>query len=299
MELVLMIGEAAALVSALCWAISSIVYREAIRDSDPIPANLIRSVSAAIVLLVMVVFMGKISETSKMDTTTLLFLVVSTAIGLGLGDTLYFKSLSQVGVTITVTVSSIYPLFVIPWAILVLQESVSTTNIIGATAIVLGVVLVSRGDHVAEGGKETTTTHSGRGLILPIASALAWSVGASLLKLAAKDADPWIVNVVRMMILSAFLLPIGALNGSLGRVRAYTRRTITLLIGGGIVAIVVGGTLFLTSLKLAGAVKAVPISSTYPIFSTIMAVFMFKEKVTMKILLGVAAVVTGTILLAW
>lgn len=259
-----MIGEAAALASALCWAASSIIYREALKSSDVVNASLIRSVSAAITLFTIITLMGRLTDVGTMDVTALAYLVVSTIVGLGLGDTFFFKSLTYIGVSMTVSISSIYPLFSIPWAVFVLHESFSFIHLLSAVAIVLGIALVSRGRHPTTAETSYDPTHARKGFVLSIAAALAWSIGVALLKMASSGINPFAVNLVRMVVLSALLLLLNVLSGNIKQLKTYSHRTLTLLSGGGLVGITVGGTMFLASLDLAGAVKAVPLSSIYP-----------------------------------
>lgn len=293
-----MIGEAAALASALCWAASSIIYREALKSSEVVNANLIRCASASIALFITITLMGRLADVGLMDTTAVFFLGVSTIVGLGLGDTAFFKSLTYVGVSMTVTISSIYPLFTIPWAVLLLHEDFSVFHLLGAFVIVMGVVLVSRGSHPTAAERSSDSANARKGFALSLAAALAWSVGVTLLKMASRGLNPFVVNLVRMVTLSILLLMLNILNGNIKQLKTYAPRTLTLLSGGGLVGITLGGTMFLASLELAGAVKAVPLSSIYPIFSAGLAAIVFKEKVTAKMFGGMILVVLGTALLS-
>ena len=60
---------------------------------------------------------------------------------------------------------------------------------------------------------------------------------------------------------------------------------------------VIGGTLFIKSIRLVGVSVVAPITSTTPVFTMILAVIFFNEVITPLLILGTLAVVAGVIIL--
>jgi drug/metabolite transporter (DMT)-like permease len=54
-----MIGELAALGAAVSWTISAMLYRNALQQSKPISANIIRLSFTSAILLLFLIFIGK------------------------------------------------------------------------------------------------------------------------------------------------------------------------------------------------------------------------------------------------
>lgn len=65
-----------------------------------------------------------------------------------------------------------------------------------------------------------------------------------------------------------------------------------------LVGVILGGTLFIRSLRIIGLSRAMPISSTYPVFATLMAAVAFDEDISWGLALAIPLVVAGVGLLA-
>ncbi len=136
-----MIGEVLAILAALSWAVSAILYKKALRRITYLTTNMVRSVFAAVFLLFLVI----ITWSSILVELPYLVLLVSAAVcGIGVGDTLYFVGLKKIGVSRTQSISSCYPFFSMVLAVIFLNEQLTSYTIVGAPLIVMGVVTVSQ-----------------------------------------------------------------------------------------------------------------------------------------------------------
>lgn len=90
-----MLGEIAGLGAAFSWASCTYFYGYSINAIPPMKLNLLKSIQASIVLtLIALIVQDKMFGQS---TATYLMLAVSGILGIGLGDSCYFKSVAMVG----------------------------------------------------------------------------------------------------------------------------------------------------------------------------------------------------------
>ncbi|WP_240485137.1 DMT family transporter [Aestuariibacter salexigens] len=89
-----MIGELAALTTALCWAVAARMFRILGKSFSPLSLNFWKGLVAAGMLLVVTQF---IAEPVVLSRTDMLWLLLSGVIGIGLGDTFFFQALNKIG----------------------------------------------------------------------------------------------------------------------------------------------------------------------------------------------------------
>jgi drug/metabolite transporter (DMT)-like permease len=296
-----MIGEFAALGAAISWAVAPILYRKALLKTTPVSANIVRCVSNASVLLVILLATGKIGVLASLPIEVIIIVFASSVIGLGLGDTLYMMSLRAIGVARAVPLAATYPLFSLLWAILLLGEPVVLPAVLGASAILLGIWLLSREKEKSAAG--TQALSSFKGVALSLATAVVWSVSITLMNVAIKLPSTNSLDVnfailtLRLAPLSVFLLAFSPLLDKDRGFLKIKRSTLVELCVGGLVANGVGWLLMNFSFLNTLESQAVPISSTTPLFSTLAGFALFHEKVTAKNALGAIVVVAGIFLI--
>jgi DME family drug/metabolite transporter len=296
-----MIGELAALGAAVCWAVAPILYRRALFKMNPVSANIVRCVSNAAVLLLILLALGKANALASLPFEAILAIIASGLIGLGLGDTLYMVGLRSVGVARAVPLASTYPLFSLIWATFLLGQPVTASAIIGAFVILLGIWLLRR-DKV-ENAAEATGKVFFMGVIASVATAVAWSVSLTLMDVVVTlpsvnslDAN-YAVVTARLAVIALFMLvfsPVLDRNRGFLRVK---RRTLIELCVGGLVANAVGWLLMNYSFQTIIEAQAVPLSSATPLFSAIAGFALFHEKMTINNTLGAIIIVAGVSLI--
>jgi drug/metabolite transporter (DMT)-like permease len=72
-----------------------------------------------------------------------------------------------------------------------------------------------------------------------------------------------------------------------------TRRDLVLLALSGILGMTVAGVTFLFGIKLIGASKAVALSSSSPVWTSLFSILFLKEKVTLRVVASSILVVVG------
>ena len=161
-----MVNPIPALIAALIWAFSPIYYGVYLKKFGMLTLNFIRTSLGAGVLLLPALYFG-FQEGA-------IFAVLSGVITLAVGDSLFLISIREVGASVATPVVYTYVLLIQLTAFSV-GESVVVANILSATLIILGVLLLSRGGSRAPRIK---------GIIIALGASLIWTVGQDLLKVA-------------------------------------------------------------------------------------------------------------------
>ena len=161
-----MVNPTPAFIAALIWAFSPIYYGVYLKKFGMLTLNFIRTSLGAGVLLLPALYFG-FQEGA-------IFAVLSGVITLAVGDSLFLISIREVGASVSTPVVYTYVLLIQLTAFSV-GESVVVANIVSATLIILGVLLLSRGGSRAPRIK---------GIIIALGASLIWTVGQDLLKVA-------------------------------------------------------------------------------------------------------------------
>jgi DME family drug/metabolite transporter len=296
-----MIGELAALGAALSWTISAMLYKEVLLKTKPISANIMRLISTCVILLVFLALSGRFVILTSLPIYAVLLSCASGIIGLGFGDTLYMISLKLIGVGRAVPITCTYPLFGLLWATFLLGEHVTLAVVFGALIIVLGVWLLSKEKNANETEKQKKILV--KGVVSALATAIFWSVSIAMIDAAVtlpetSDLEHALaINTIRIASVAISLLAFSPLiDRDFGFLRVE-RKTLAMLVLGGIVALGLGWFSLAYSFIYTPEARAVPISSTTPLFSTLSATLLLHERVTPKNAVGAIMVVTGIFLI--
>lgn len=292
-------GELAAFGAALCWTVSALVYKKALLNVKFVAANIVRCTSTSLILLAFLALSGKLGVLMSLSSNALALACISGLIGLGLGDTLYLATLKSIGVTRAVPITCTYPLFSLLWAMLLGGENITFQIIAGTTLIVFGIWLLSQ-------DKQNNTVGTPRkillkGAALAVVTAIIWSISISLVNMAIEETADFdhalAVNIIRVTIVAVFLLasaPITDKGLSFLKIR---KTTLYALSFGGVVALGLGWFFLTYSFAVnTPESRAVPISSTTPLFSTLSGILFLHEKATKQNILGSILIVAGIFL---
>jgi len=296
-----MIGEIAALLAALCWALSAVMYKNVLVKTSYLAANLVRSAFAVLFLILILPLV--INQSSILSQEEYIVLAIGGITNLVVGDTMYFIGLKKVGVCQAQPITSSYPLAVMFLAALVLGEPLTSSILIGTPLIVVGVILISLGGN-REGCDDSNSSQRAQGLAASVTAALFWSVGLTCYKFALLDHsafDPSLsifVTVFRTTVILPFLITLVVVSKESKQVSMLSKKSVAILGAAGIIALGVGGILLFTSYSLINANIATPLSSISPLFSLVLARRYAGETTTVRVVLGAILIVTGVMLVS-
>ena len=133
------LGEILALVTAVTWAFAVILFKKSGEEVHPIGLNLFKNTLATLLFFPTVWLFG---ETLFYDApaTDYLLIIMSGALGIGISDTLFFKSLNTLGAGLIAIVDCLYSPFIIILSFLWLGEVLTIGQAIGVMLIVSAVL---------------------------------------------------------------------------------------------------------------------------------------------------------------
>lgn len=287
-----MIGELAALASALCWAVAAILYKGVMDEGEinPLLANFVRLIPVSVVLFLLVCAMGRLWKLWLVSSIQLAYLITGSVIGIGLGDTAYILAIKYAGVSRGVAVSSTYPLFT--FAIdAVVKKAVDPIKLLAVTLIVAAIWIFSREDG------EGDAADIRKGVMLSVVTAVLWAVGVVMVELALRGMDFYVANMVRFPVLVALTGVFILATGGHRSVTKIARKQVVMLTLAGLVGLAVGGIAFFASIALIGAAEATALASLSPIFSAALSILSGKESLSLRTFLGVTLATLGVMLL--
>ena len=133
-------GELAALAAALLWAIAASIFARLGDRVPPLILNLTKGIVALGLLGVTLLLLQR--PFPEVEFRAILFLLLSGAIGIGLGDTFYFRALGLIGARRSLLIESLAPPLSAVLAFLWLGESLKPANIAGIFLTLGGVIWV-------------------------------------------------------------------------------------------------------------------------------------------------------------
>lgn len=298
-------GEVAALLTAMCYATSSVFFTLAGKKYGPLVSNRLRLVIAILLLGIThwIILGSPIPINAGLQRW--LWLGASGIVGLAIGDLFLFQAYVIIGPRMGLLFLSLAPAIASVLAWLILGEKLSLGNIIGIIITLAGiswVVLESNGNHT---GKEVGTMLQQKNYLKGVFSGLGAATGQALGVVLAKNGlsdnySPISANVIRMTaaFLALWLVTIIQRQVISTVQQANKQRSgMSYLLVGAIFGPLLGVSLSLfaiqkTSIGIASTLIALP-----PIFLLPIGYFFFKERITWGAVLGTVTAIVGVGLL--
>lgn len=288
-------GEIAALVAALLWASSSVVYSRLGQQISPLLLNFMKG---AIALFLLGLTATLVTDGfPSLPPTAIGFLVISGVIGIGFGDTVFFSSLKYLGARRALLFETLAPPLAAILALIFLQETLSVYAWLGIVLTLLGVswVISERTSNQDIGAKNLKI-----GIIFGLGGAIAQAVGAVLSRSALTDfnLNPLWSTLIRLgagtLSLIPLLLPLRH-QLQLPSLQ-WSWRLVGIIFLTAFASTYLGIWLQQVSLKFAATGVAQTLSSTSPLFVLPIAAFL-QETITPRAILGAFIALAGIALL--
>jgi drug/metabolite transporter (DMT)-like permease len=130
-------GEFFALLAAFLWSISAILFERLGKKIRPIEMNLLKGTLAAILLSATLFILQE--PLDSLNPLALVVLLISGAVGIGVGDTAYFEALKNLGARQALLLGTLAPPMTALLALVFLGEDLRTTAWLGIFVTVGGV----------------------------------------------------------------------------------------------------------------------------------------------------------------
>lgn len=188
-------GEVAALTAAFLWALSTVIFGRLGKSLSPLVLNLAKGGIAIALILFTVILQNNLQP--ELPGEAVFWLLLSGAIGIGLGDTAYFKAINGLGARRALLMESLAPPLTALIALMFLGEQLSAIAWIGILLTILGVAwVISERVPVTEGARP----HWGQGIVWGLLAALGQASGAVMSRGALADTvvDPLWSGLLRI-----------------------------------------------------------------------------------------------------
>lgn len=172
-----MIGTALALFSAAASGISVILVRKHSTESNALNVSLIISWVGMAILWPLAIFL---TDFATINLAGILVFAVSGVLTPGIVRLLYYSGLKKLGAPVNSSVFSVYPLYSVLLAVLLLGEMLSLENWVGVLLVILGGALVEMSSREINSGVK----YNRRKLIFPILGGLTLGVSSIIRKYA-------------------------------------------------------------------------------------------------------------------
>ena len=302
-------GELAALTTAFCWSFTAIFFSEAGRRIGSFRVNAIRLLLAVVIYSVLLLVMTGRLFPEDLNREQVLWLALSGLIGLVIGDGAGFKALVMIGPRVTTLLWATAPIMATVVAWVFLGESLVWIDLLGIALTVGGVwwVVAERrfksNNHfnLQQGHPDSGSLFLG--VLLGLLAALGQATGLVISKHAMLNCggtlDPLPASFLRMLT-SAVMIWLFAL------VRGKFMETVRGMKNGGAILFSLGGAIFgpvlgvwtsLIAVKMIAAGIAATLNATTPIWIIPNVILYYKEKVTLRAVLGAVIAVLGVAVL--
>lgn len=306
------VGPAAGVATSVLWTATSLLFTAAGKRIGPTIVNAIR-IALAIVLLVATHRCLAGSWVPHATAGQVVFLALSGVVGLSLGDQALFTAFIHIGPRLAMLIMATSPIFAVLFGWMALGETLQAAAWLGIVLTIGGVGWV-----VLERPSDDTfahASHRGRGILLAFVAAACQAGGLLLSKQGMghgwlpedRHLSPQAATLIRMLFAGLGMLPILALHwrrqrkrlaAGVARVRTESRRTGLILTAcGAVVGPYLGVWMSLVASDRAPLGIAQTLCSLSPVFLLPFAVFVHRERISPRAVIGALIAVGGSALL--
>lgn len=282
-----LLGGFAALASAFLWAFAAILFRRIGDSVSAMGINLAKGIVALVCLGALLIP----TDFSEISPDSMTALALSGLIGICFGDTLYFLTLVRLGTKKTLLLGALIPVTTALLAVLFLGERIALSAWIGISMTIAGVTYVLWQRAPENENLETRRSGLFYGLLFVAANAL----GIIAAKVGVSNVPALEATFIRQIFAIAGLTFWGLMVRDLLGWVAPLKNTQLLkaLVIAAVIGAFLGTWLSIVALKYTHVAVAATLNSTSPLFILPLAVFMLKERINSREVLGALVAVSG------
>ncbi|NOX45608.1 MAG: DMT family transporter [Chlorobi bacterium] len=295
-------GEIAALLTAIFWTITAMVFEVAGKRVGAMTVNIVRLFIAFFIYTVYLYFTRGLAFPTDASGETWFWLVLSGLVGFVIGDQFLFRAFVMVGARISMLVMAFVPPITAMLGWIILGETLTLLNVLGMILTISGVSLVvlkrEVGNDKVPGGRKLKFSYPLVGILLAFGGAVGQSVGLVLSKFGMKDYNAFAASQIRVL---AGLIGFAVLFSIQGNWNVVfkglkDRKGMINLSVGSVFGPFLGVSFSLLAIQYTTTGIASTIMAIIPILIIPPAVIFFKEKVNKKEVIGAMIAVAGVVL---
>ncbi len=301
-----LIGETAAVCTAMLWTVGSIFFASAGRRIGPLSVNAFRIIMA-VVLLGSTHLIALRTVVPSANNSQWFYMGLSGVIGLALGDFGYFSALALIGPRRGVLLMSLAPIFSALSAYFILNEILGLWTIIGIATTLTGVCVVILEREEDSGEEPLSKRQKTLGVLLGLGGSMGQGIGFVISKygmIAVADSpsaplNPLSATLIRMITATIFIWISILATGRLPRVlqSVRDRKGITRTVGGAVTGPFLGVWLSMVAVTYTVAGVAATLMSLMPVMIIPVVWILYKQKTSWRGILGAGIAVTGVAIL--
>lgn len=291
------IGEIAALITAVCWALNGIAFESAGKKIGSFSLSYIRLFIGFLFLCISAFFMRGIALPLDANLNNWIWLSISGIIGFVLGDIFLFQAYVEIGSRISLLIMSAAPPLAALIGFIFLNERISFLGLLGMFITMTGISLVILSKNTTENKVEFNRPI--KGIIYASIGALGQALGLIFSKIGVGDYNPMAATQIRIIAAALLMTVIITKNKRWPEIieAMKNKSAMPALIAGSIFGPFIGVTFSLLAVKYAAVGIVSSITSISPIVIIPASIIIFKEKVTPREVLGAVISIVGVILL--
>jgi drug/metabolite transporter (DMT)-like permease len=286
------LGEFFSLACALAWAIAVILFKKSGESLAPVPLNLLKNaVGLGLMVLTLLAFSG---GWPGIPALAVAVAMVSGFLGIGVGDTLYFRALNAVGASRMAIAQTLYSPFVIMLSALYLAERLTLLQCCGVALVVGGILLVNQG----RGASPVDAAALRRGVLEAAASVFVMAAGVVMAKPLLERHDfLWVVTlrlvggVLGMLIFMPSARDLKGIRAAFAGVRHWPH-----VVAGSVIGTYISMMLWLAGYKYTKASIASVLNEMAAVFILALAAIFLHDRLKPAQLAGSAVAVAGVLL---
>lgn len=296
------LGEYAALLTAFFWTITAIAFESAGKKVGSLSTNLIR-------LFLAFIFIGIYSQITRgsfipfdASAHNWIWLSLSGLVGFVIGDLLLFEAYVVIGSRVSMLIMSLTPPITALMGWIVMGEVLTRQNFLGMFLTITGIMLVvldrKKNDQKEKSNKKVKLSYPIVGILLAFGGAVGQGTGLVLSKYGMQDFDPFAATQIR--VITGFI-GFAILFFILKRWnKVFTaikdKKAIRALSIGAFFGPFLGVSFSLLSVKYTTTGIASTIMAIVPVLIIPPAIIFFKERITIKEVVGSLIAVGGVAL---
>ncbi|MEZ5082105.1 MAG: DMT family transporter [Bacteroidales bacterium] len=298
------LGEFAALCTAMFWAVTSMSFEAAGKRIGSLTVNLIRLYFAFGVYTVYLYFTRGLAFPTDANGFAWFWLSLSGIVGFAIGDLLLFQALVVVGARISMLVMSLVPPLTALAGWLIMGETLSLKSFFGMTLTILGVALVvlkpnNNGIEKSGRKKRFKLNYPLVGILLAFGGAVGQAVGLVISKYGMGGYNAFAASQIRVLaglvgftVIFIFMRRWDKVTSGL-----KNKKGMLFVIIGSIFGPFLGVSFSLLAVQNTETGIAATIMAIVPILLIPPAILFFKEKVTIREIIGSFIAVGGVAIL--
>lgn len=290
------LGEAYAVAAAATWSLGVIAYSRLGKLISPRRLNLLKNLLVLALLLPASMVVDGLGGFS-LSRTELLISLLSGLLGIGLADTLYFRSLNALGAGHMGVVGNLYSPMMIVLSFVFLGERLNLQQVAGFVLVSSGVIVVST-NHLAQSGNGARFRH----VLIAALAILLMATSVIMVKRILEHHSVWWVSSVRVAggVAGLWLMQAGLPRPAHAAASIPLSRQQWVLLGvGAFIGQFLSMLFWLSGYKYTSASVAAILNETASIFIIFFAWLLLGEAVSRRRLLGVALALAGVGLMLW